>query len=255
MVGTSGFSFPDWKGVFYPENIKQADFLTYYTGFFPTVEINSTYYAVPRVSVFENMTARTPENFKFIVKTNKATTHDHDDKSVNESFIEAVAPLKESGKLDGILAQFPWGFRNTEKNRNYLCELKETYNEFPFFTEFRHKSWDDSGIYDFLRSKGILFVSVDEPQIGNMMPPKASSTGDTAYIRFHGRNSDTWWNTSGDRYDYNYNSEELGEWIEKIEVLEKTVWKIYAFFNNCHKGYAVRNAMMFKDMLEKKGLL
>ena len=104
-----------------------------------------------------------------------------------------------------------------------------------------------------MKSQGLHFVSVDEPQIGEMMPPVARATGDLAYIRFHGRNDRTWWGKSGDRYDYNYTTEELEEWIEKIELLEKTVWKIYAFFNNCHKGYAVRNALMFKKMLERKG--
>jgi len=85
------------------------------------------------------------------------------------------------------------------------------------------------------------------------MPPEARATGDIAYVRFHGRNSATWWGKSGDRYDYNYSEEELGEWIDKVEELEKGVWKLYAFFNNCHQGYAVRNALMFRELMEKKG--
>jgi uncharacterized protein YecE (DUF72 family) len=93
---------------------------------------------------------------------------------------------------------------------------------------------------------------VDEPQIGDMMPPEARATGNTAYLRFHGRNAQSWWSNSADRYNYLYEPEELEEWVEKVEELEKTVWKLYAFFNNCHQGYAVRNALMFRDMMEKR---
>ena len=252
-IGTSGFSYKDWKGVFYPEGTRAGDYLSYYKDYFDTVEINSTYYAIPGPQVFENMLNETPDDFEFVVKVNKATTHENSDRDVVEKFNESIIPLRESGRLSGILAQFPWGFRNDEKNRIYLSELSERYHEVPFFVEFRHNSWNREEVYDFLKQSGLHFVSVDEPQIGNMMPAIARATGDVAYIRFHGRNARTWWGKTGDRYDYYYSDEELEEWIEKIELLEKTVWKIYAFFNNCHKGYAVRNALMFKDMLSKKG--
>lgn len=253
VIGTSGYSYKYWQGVYYPEGMKPDDYLGFYTGDFGAVEINSTYYGIPKPSVFENMANRTPENFEFVVKANKVTTHDLKDSDVSKVFLESVKPLAERGKLSGILVQFPWGFRNIEKNRKYLISLKENYGDYPLFAEFRHDSWNRGEVYDFLKNAGICFVSVDEPQIGDMMPPLAVSTGDTAYIRLHGRNSETWWGESGDRYDYNYSEEELGEWIEKVEELEKSVWKIYAFFNNCHKGYAVRNALMFRDMIKKRG--
>lgn len=95
---------------------------------------------------------------------------------------------------------------------------------------------------------------MDEPQIGDMMPPVARATGNIGYVRFHGRNEANWWGNSGDRYDYLYSEKELGEWVEKVEALEKTVWKLYAFFNNCHQGYAIRNALRFKEMMEKKNV-
>jgi uncharacterized protein YecE (DUF72 family) len=107
-------------------------------------------------------------------------------------------------------------------------------------------------VFRFLGDLNLSFVSVDEPQIGEMMPPVATATGNLGYVRFHGRNARDWWGKSGDRYNYFYNPEELEEWIEKVEALEKTVWKLYAFFNNCHQGYAVRNALMFREMMEKR---
>lgn len=253
VLGTSGFSYKVWKGVFYPEDMRGEDFLSFYKDYFNAVEINTTYYGIPKARVFEDMIKKTPGDFEFMVKANKATTHELSDKSVVVEFNESLLPLKESGRLSGILAQFPWRFQNDEKNRQYLAELSERYRETPFFVEFRHNSWNHGEVFNFLKLLGLFYVSVDEPQIGDMMPPVARATGDIAYIRFHGRNSETWWGKSGDRYDYNYTAEELEKWIEKIEQLEKTVWKIYAFFNNCHKGYAVRNALMYKDMLRKKG--
>ncbi|MHB9030814.1 MAG: DUF72 domain-containing protein, partial [Candidatus Latescibacterota bacterium] len=252
LVGTSGFSFRDWKGVFYPEHLKPADLLSYYGRHFNAVEINTTYYGVPKPGVFERMAQSVPRGFEFVVKANKATTHDGKDRDVCGTFLESIRPLKEADCLSGVLAQFPWAFRNEAGNRRYLSGLAETYRETPLFVEFRHESWNREEVYRFLVDLGLLFVSVDEPQIGDMMPPEARATGNTAYVRFHGRNAQSWWANSADRYNYLYPPEELEEWVEKVEKLEKTVWKLYAFFNNCHQGYAVRNALMFRDMMEKR---
>ena len=253
-IGTSGFSFKDWKGVFYPENINPSGYLDYYQKFFNTVEINMTYYKIPSAKTYERMIGETPDTFEFIIKANQATTHELKDEEVFTSFSESLQPLKEAGRLYGILAQFPWRFRNNERSRKYLVQCADRYGDVPLFVEFRHNSWFRDEVFDFLRMKRLYYVSVDEPQIGEMMPPEARATGDVAYVRFHGRNSETWWGKSGDRYDYNYSEGELDEWIEKVEELEKSVWKLYAFFNNCHQGYAVRNAIMFKELLVKKGI-
>ena len=239
--------------MFYPENIKPADMLSYYKEHFNTVEINTTYYGIPSPKTFDRMVESTPDNFEFIVKANRATTHELRDSEVYDSFSESLKPLIDAGKLSGILAQFPWRFRNTEQNRRYLSECADRYKDIPLFVEFRHNSWNRKEVFDFLRMKRLLFVSVDEPQIGNMLSPIAVSTGDRAYVRFHGRNEENWWGESGDRYDYDYSEDELAEWIERVEELEKSVWKLYAFFNNCHQGHAVRNALMFRALLEKSG--
>ena len=253
-VGTSGFSFPGWKGVFYPETVKPKDYLAFYAGTFPAVEINATYYGIQKASVFAGMLERTPASFDFVVKANRATTHELDNDSVNREFSASLAPLIEVGRLSGILAQFPWKFRNGEKNRGYLAKLRDSYRDAPLFIEFRHRSWDRPEVYDFLNRLGMHFVSVDEPQMGDMMPPDAHATGNIGYVRFHGRNEKTWWGKEGDRYDYRYADTELEEWVDRVAALEKTVWKLYAFFNNCHQGYAARNAVQFRDLCRKKGM-
>ncbi|MFA6472566.1 MAG: DUF72 domain-containing protein [Candidatus Latescibacterota bacterium] len=251
-IGTSGFSFKDWKGVFYPEEIKPKEMLAYYKDIFRAVEINTTYYGIPKPGVFEGMIRATPPDFEFIVKANRSTTHELKDRDVSGTFIESIRPLGESGRLSGILAQFPWQFRNDAGNRRYIACLADTYRKFHLFVEFRHNSWNRDEVFRFLDDLKIHFVSVDEPQIGDMMPPVARATGGAAYIRFHGRNAQNWWSKSADRYNYLYSEEEMEEWVEKVKALEKTVWKLYAFFNNCHQGYAVRNALMFKEMVERK---
>ena len=251
-VGTSGFRYRDWAGVFYPEHIRPAEHLSFYSRHFRAVEINTTYYGVPKPGVFARMVEATPDGFEFVVKANKATTHDLADAEIAVKFLESLRPLVEAGRLSGVLAQFPWSFRNEENHRKYLAGLAGTYRGIPLFIEFRHNSWNREEVFRFLDDLNLSFVSVDEPQIGEMMPPVARATGNIAYVRFHGRNAGGWWGKSGDRYDYFYNPGELEEWIGKVEELEKIVWKLYAFFNNCHQGYAVRNALMFREMMEKR---
>ncbi|MFC1511969.1 DUF72 domain-containing protein [Candidatus Latescibacterota bacterium] len=254
-VGTSGYSYRDWKGVFYPETLKTEEYLSYYAEHFPAVEINSTYYGIPKLGTFERMVERTPEGFEFIIKANSATTHELSDRTVNRAFQDALAPLVGAGRLKGVLVQFPWRFRNEEANRRYLAELRESYDDTPLFIEFRHNSWNREEVYDYLSDLNLHYVSVDEPQIGDMMPPVARVTGGIGYVRFHGRNAANWWGKGGDRYDYLYSEDELTEWIDRVEQLEKSTWKLYAFFNNCHQGYAVRNALMFRELMKKQGRL
>ncbi len=253
-IGTSGFSYRDWKGVFYPESMKPGDYLSYYAEKFSVVEINTTYYGIQKPAVFARMVERTPANFEFFVKANSATTHEMDDAAVRREFLDSLAPLREAGRLSGILFQFPWKFRNGEQNQRYLTELRAGYGEIPLFIEFRHASWNHGEVFDFLDRQGLHFVSVDEPQIGGMMPPAARVTGNIGYVRFHGRNEKTWWDAEGDRYNYFYREDELEQWIDRVQEMEKTVWKLYAFFNNCHQGFAVRNAVMFRDLCKKRGI-
>ena len=127
LVGTSGYSYPGWRGVLYPEEMRPDGFLAAYAERFPAVEINSTYYGIPKPAVFERMVSQTPDGFEFIVKANRATTHGHSDNDVAGTFHESLGPLLDAGRLSGILAQFPWGFRNDEANRRYLAELADRH--------------------------------------------------------------------------------------------------------------------------------
>jgi uncharacterized protein YecE (DUF72 family) len=251
LVGTSGYSYEDWRGVFYPQNLPKGKMLDYYSQFFNCVEINSSYYNIPHSSVFHRMAEKTPPNFEFIVKLNKATTHER--QSVDDAvqrLSEAVKPLIEKNKFSGFLAQFPYSFKNIPKSRDYLAKIKYKTGNLPLFVEFRNWTWDHPDIYKFLEEEQIFFVSVDEPPLKGLIKPNDIVTGDLGYIRFHGRNSENWWRGNNQtRYNYLYTKSELDGWLINLSRILKKTYKTYIFFNNHPQGKAIQNAKMLKEVL------
>ncbi len=253
LIGTSGYSFADWIGPFYPEKIPKGKMLDYYKDHFNTVEINSTYYRIPHPAVFYNIVRKVSPDFEFIIKTHRSFTHDRSGLKENaKQFNEAVQPVKESGNLHGLLAQFPWSFKFSPANMQYLLDGKDYFGDVSLFAEFRHDSWDKPEVYASLKDNNIGFCCVDEPPLERMFPPVAVATTSVGYVRFHGRNTIDWWRPrkGSDRYNYNYKKEELADWLKKIDKLRRDTEKIYLFFNNCHHGQAVKSAEMMKELLQ-----
>lgn len=250
-VGTSGYSFADWVGAFYHERTPKTGMLDEYVKHFDIVEINSSYYRVPSQNMFAGMERRTPDGFQFVVKLYKGMTHEiEDDAGMYAAFTDSVAPLKAAGKFAGYLAQFPWKFKRSDEAEEHLATLRSRLGDDPLFVEFRHDSWIDDATFRLLRDLGVGYCSVDEPRLRGLVPPVAEATGDTAYVRFHGRNAVNWWGRGGgDRYDYDYSRGELEEWSGKLLNLEAGTQKVYAFFNNCHAGHAARNAELMMELL------
>jgi len=251
-IGTSGYSFKDWVGNFYPENIKSGEMLSFYAQHFKIVEVNSSYYAIPKPYILDRMVKNTPPDFQFTLKANGGMTHERkDNKSVFDQFEEAIQPLVEANKLKGVLFQFPNAFRNTQENRAYLSQCKEIYPNYPLITEFRHTSWITKPTFDFLKNLDVAYCSVDEPDIPGLMPPEAVATNKLGYVRFHGRNKEAWYSgNSAERYNYLYSDNELKDWIPKIKHLSDVTDELYIFFNNCHSGHAATNALKMHDMLQ-----
>ncbi|UCC45840.1 MAG: DUF72 domain-containing protein [Candidatus Zixiibacteriota bacterium] len=226
--------------------------LDYYVKFFPTVEINSTYYRIPHPAVFANMVKKAPEGFDFTVKVPQSFTHRRTDiESDVRFFSEAVKPLVESGMLAGLLAQFPYSFKFSQDGLDYLNICRDAVAPSPLFVEFRHNGWVNRQMYDHLRAEKIGYVCVDEPELPGLLAPDAFSTTDTAYVRLHGRNAAKWWDGGSLRYDYTYSKEELNLWREKVRKLMEKTSAQYVFFNNCHLGQAVNNAREFTEMMSK----
>ena len=257
-VGTSGYSFKDWVGTFYPTGMKSTEQLPYYAERFDCLEVNVTYYRVPDAKLLAGMAARTPRGFDFLVKLHGDMTHKHSrDDALYRDFNAAVVPLADAGRLQGLLAQFPFGFKNTQENRAFVAELRERLAPHPLFVEFRHDGWVAEPVFPWLRNLRIGSVCVDEPPLPGLVPPLARATTDVGYVRLHGRNAQTWFHAGpeqGDRYDYLYSEDELREWVTRIRQLVQETRTTYVFFNNCHAGKAPANAQAFKELLEQFGM-
>lgn len=251
-IGTSGFSYDDWKGPVYPSNIKKADMLGFYTGMFSSVEINSSYYAIPSPSSFESMNRKTPAHFRFVVKAHKDMTHtDAPDDGVFDRFREAVEPIRSSGKLGCILAQYPWSFKNNPDNVGRIGDVRRLLNGYPVVVEFRNSEWVNDETSAMLRDLDMGFCCVDEPALPGLMPGMSVATSSIGYVRFHGRNRDKWWKHDQpyERYDYLYTQQELEEWVPRVRNIESVTTEQYLFFNNHYKGKSVQNARMLAKML------
>ncbi|HPD15858.1 MAG TPA: DUF72 domain-containing protein [Planctomycetota bacterium] len=254
-VGTSGYQYSDWKGPFYPDSVPRGGELEYYAEHFNTVELNFTYYRMPSFRTIEAMVKKTPPGFTFWVKANEATTHQQD-RSVAAAFNEAMAPAREAGRLAGVLCQFPYSFRNTERHRAYLAALAEDFPHDPLVVEFRNAQWANQAVFSFLRAHRLGFCCVDEPALPGLMPRIAVATAPTAYVRFHSRDASKWYEGGGkERYNYRYRRDELEEWLPKIQQLDAEAENVYIFFNNCHAGHAAVNAEEFKKLLADLGVI
>ena len=254
-IGTSGFSYPDWIGPFYPENSKKGDMLHFYARQFNTVEINSSYYRIPPAAVFDHLQRKAPDNFKFAVKANQGMTHVREkDQTIFQEFKASLQPLLDSTKLGCVLAQFPYSFHYHRNNREYLCYLKEKMSNLPLVVEFRNVYWIKEEIFDFLRKNEIGFCAVDQPPLKGLIPPVAETTSPLGYIRFHGRNKEQWWQheQAYQRYDYLYSEQELKEWIPKIKKMVAKTTDQYIFMNNHYRGKATKNALMLMNLLRKE---
>jgi uncharacterized protein YecE (DUF72 family) len=249
-VGTSGYSFSDWVGSFYPPGTRAGEMLDYYQRHFNTVEVNATYYRLPPPATLRRMAERTAPDFRFMVKLPGSLTHQRDgDARAARDYGEVIQPLLDAGKYAGALAQFPFSFRRSPQNEDYLRWLKEALPGHPVFVEFRHASWDGPDLEDYVRALGCGFCSVDEPALAGLFPRRAVAVGPVAYVRFHGRNAGQWWSGGAQRYDYLYSRPELEPWAELVRDLATRAEQTYVFFNNCHAGQAVINARMMEEIL------
>ncbi len=284
FVGTSGYSFADWVGPFYPPGTRSADFLPYYAGQFGCVEVNSTYYGIPKPRVMEQMQLKTPAGFRFIVKLNQAMTHESaEEPALYQRFLEVLQPLKDAGKYHGLLAQFPWAFKREARTKAHLELLRARLPEEPLWIEFRHASWMHPQLPAWLAERRLGYCAVDEPALPGLVPPVTHVTNGIGYVRFHGRNAKHWWgsgervtagasgatDSSGGapspgrvrssreslRYDYDYSERELTEWLAKVNAMAQQAKQTYLFFNNCHAGQAARNAKLMEELLRRSGSL
>ncbi len=259
FIGTSGFSFEDWRGTIYPANIKKEEMLSYYEKElgFKSLEINFTYYTLPSQKALNGMSKKTQDDFKFVVKAFKGLTHDiwnekkeiKDNKDIFNKFIYSLDPLIKDNKLSCIIAQFPYSFHINDNTFNYLNFFKEQFREIPVIVEFRNKEWIAESTFDLLKKLQLGYCIVDEPKLKGLMPFYSEVTSDIAYFRFHGRNKNWFDAPSEERYNYFYSKEELEEFLPEIKKIAQQSKATFIFFNNCHAGSAAKNAITMAKMI------
>jgi uncharacterized protein YecE (DUF72 family) len=264
-IGTSGWSYPKgegtWKGFFYP--LGEIVELEFYSQFFNTVEINSSFYRPPNPGYVYNWARRVPAGFLFAMKLWQKFTHPrmYRDATGREAIISqadvdtfrsSIEPLARTGKLGVLLAQFPPSFKNDDYSRQIIGAVAKTFGEYPLAVELRHRSWsDDERTAALLRESRMAWVQIDEPKFSTSVASEVPLTSDIAYFRFHGRNAKDWW--SGDseqRYRYHYSPEEIEELAGRVKAAAAKSRLLFAYFNNHWQAYAPRNANDLKKALQ-----
>jgi uncharacterized protein YecE (DUF72 family) len=274
----------------YPASKRSAaDRLRYYSSFFDTVEVDSSFYGLPTPTTASIWTERTPPDFKFHIKAFAMLTrhgvrpeqlpapvrsrHDweldrhgrilHPPSELRDEvfalFVSALEPLRAEGKLGLVLLQFPPYFVANETNRRYVAYSAERLAPLEVAVEFRHGTWleaeNAARTLDLLAGLGAAYVCVDEPKLeaANVLPPLAAVTADSAYVRFHGRNAATWNARTGsaaERFKYLYSLDELSEWTQPIRQLTERASTTYVMFNNCFADYAPKNAQQMLSLFD-----
>jgi uncharacterized protein YecE (DUF72 family) len=234
-IGTSGWHYNHWTGLFYPAELPKNKWLEYYAQNFDTVELNNTFYQLPKEASVKNWHRQAPENFLYSVKANRYITHIKKLKDTSEElerFLERIRQLTE--KLGPVLYQLPPSLhKNLDLLRTFTKLLPKNI---PAVFEFRHKSWFSEDTLTLLNQFGLGFCIHDMPGV----PSPRAITGDIIYIRFHGATG---------RYEGNYSTPALQNWAEWIKERIEKVQGVYAYFNNDYNAYAVYNAKTLTEKL------
>src|ERR1700751_1864794 len=268
-IGTAGWSYKDWNGIFYPyglEHRKQHQ-LEYLARFFDTAEINTSFYGPLKPELAKlwcKKVAAVNPNFLFTAKLYRAFTHSpiavmeptsaatirptYEDEIQTREGLDALA---HEGKLGALLIQFPVSFKNTPLNREYLERLLRQFIEYPRVVEVRDSSWNNPDTLAQFARQNVGFCNIDQPVLGKSLAPTEHVTAPIAYIRLHGRNYDQWFDSDNrnDRYNYLYKERELDGWKDRIENIAAKAESTYVITNNHFESKAGVNALELKSMI------
>lgn len=298
VVGVASWTDPSMTapGVFYPAGVtKPESRLRFYASRFPLVEVDSTYYAIPARRMADLWRERTPEGFTFDIKAHALMTGQPSEvnrlpkelrsalpaalakktriyaselpddirDAVWATFLDALAPLRESGRLGAILMQYPRWVGPSRANAALIEDARKRLEGWRTAVEFRNRSWFDERTrprtLDLLRRNELAYVCVDSPpgfQSSVPAVPEATSPK-LAVVRFHGRNTDTWEakvTHVSQRFRYLYDEKELRKWVPMIRAISEQTEEVHLVFNNCYGNYATTNAFEMAGMLLREGV-
>jgi uncharacterized protein YecE (DUF72 family) len=256
-VGLAGWSYGDWQGIVYPAPAgRDFDRLDWIARFTDLVEINATFYRPARPTDAERW-ARTVEkypDFRFTAKLERIFTHDASEAgdAAERRYRDGLTPLVESGRLVAVLIQFPYSFHNIAANRRRLSRLLNRFSDYPLVVELRHRGWLTADFLTFLAARQVTLAGVDQPAVGQSVPPSLPLTGPFFYIRLHGRNAADWFRPDAGRdarYNYLYAREDLRPWVQRIRDAAAEDLPGLVVGNNHFRGQAAVNAVEIRAAL------
>ncbi|GAB4231089.1 MAG: DUF72 domain-containing protein [Chlamydiales bacterium] len=237
-VGTSGWSYDHWKEVFYPKDLASENYLDFYQKHFDCVELNTSFYHLPKHQMILDWNEKTEDDFFFCPKVSRYITHQkklNDFEEPLRNFLERFRPMKK--KLGLILVQFPSQIKLDNPNIEKFLSFTRKFWSWKFAVEARHESWISNRTKELLQEKKAAWVIANS---GGHYPEMKAVIGDTVYLRFHG---------PGELYASKYDKKTLSHYAKKAEKWLSEGKEVWAFFNNDHQGYAVENAKTFREML------
>jgi len=258
-IGPSGWDYPQWQGVVYPaRKQRQSHPLEYLASHFDVIEIESTFRRPLRPEIARLWLAKVARNpaFQFTAVLGHRFTHQRSlDPAEIAQFKEGLGPIVRARRLGCLLLQFPWAFRFTSENREFLIQLRRAFHEFPMAVEMRHRSWEVDEAVGTLIDYRLGFVNIDQPPYASAMPPSALVTSGVGYVRLHGRDKNYWIREFRDGAaasgldDYLYSPGELGEWKERIEHVRAHSTTTFVVTANPAAGKSVVNALQLGALL------
>lgn len=236
FIGCSGYYYKDWSGKFYPENLPQKEWLAYYAKTFRTVELNNSFYRMPKENAMHGWYNKAPQDFLFTMKGSRYISHMKKLRDTGESvrrLYHMADLLKE--KFACTLWQLPKNLHKDAGRLEQFCrQLKPEYQN---VIEFRHSSWwEDEEVRHIMKKHNVAFCIISAP---GGLPANVVETADFAYMRFHGTRH---W------YNHHYSMSELKNWAEKIRNLK--AGKVYVYFNNDMFANAPKNAQELAALLD-----
>lgn len=242
FIGTSGWNYRDWRGRFYPESVKPAEYIAYYSRHFPTTEVNYSFYRLPEVTTYEKWAAQVPASFVFALKASRIITHMRRLKEVEEAwtrFLDNAAAL--GSRLGPVLLQFPPSFKaDVVRLEEFLClkpgPMKAGKVLLAF--EFRHSSWFAQEIFEVLAKHKACLVFADSERYARA---PLELTAPFVYLRFHGPR---------ELFGSEYSREQLTQWAGRIREWLAAGRSVYTYFNNDFRGYAISNARQLTTLTE-----
>ncbi len=268
-VGTAGWSYKDWEGIFYPPGMsrRKQHPLELVARCFDMVEINTSFYGhiKPEIAkLWARIVSDANPDFLFTAKLHRSFTHsplavmeptsavsirpNDEDERLARQGLEALAT---TGKFGALLIQFPVSFKNTSLNREYLEALLRQFIEYPRVVEVRHSTWNSPETIGYFEERNVTFCNIDQPLLGRSLEPTTHVTSTVGYVRLHGRNYDQWFEADkcADRYNYLYKASELARWKERVDSIAEKAKITFVVANNHFEAKAGVNALQLKHML------